>query len=119
MRVMMYRLVPRLPDGKGKRTAFAEQYWSGKPLNKICGRRYLELVSSDEDIFDFPPETALVDIVKWSQTTDYAAIFVNGKLVPVIGRDMPEAHKRELVRILSLYARGNKNWVKPCPEESL
>lgn len=119
MRVICYRLQPRLPDGKGKRTAFAEQYWSGKPLNKICGRRYLELVSSDGDIFDFPPEAALAGIVKWSQAAGYAAIFANGRLVPVIGGDAPEARKRELVRILSLYARGSKNWVKPCPEGSL
>lgn len=117
MRVICYRLQQRLPDGKGKRTAFAEQYWAGKPLNKICGRRYLELVSSDEDVFDFPPESTLAGIVKWGQATDYDAIFASGRLMPVIGRDMSEAHKRELVRIISLYERGNKNWVKPYPSE--
>lgn len=117
MRVICYRLQQRLPDGKGRRTAFAEQYWAGKPLNKICGRRYLELVSSDEDVFDFPPESTLAGIVKWGRAADYDAIFASGRLMPVIGRDMPEARKRELVRIISLYERGNKNWVKPCPSE--
>ena len=74
-------------------------------------------MSSDEDIFDFPPEAALAGIVIWGQAAGYDAVFASGRLVPVIGRDMPEARKRELVRILSLYARGNKNWVKPCPSE--
>lgn len=117
MRVIMYNLVPRLPSGEGRRTKFAEQYWSGVPLDKICGRRYMELVATDADVFEVDTTASLVAVLKWAATTEYDAVYFDNQLLPVVAPDTDDIRKRELLRIISLFNQGNLNWVHPNPKE--
>lgn len=117
MRIRLYNLVPRLPSGEGRRTKFAEQYWSGKPLDKICGRRYMELVSADSDVFEVDDMATLAEVLKWAASTEYDAVYFNGQLLPVIAPDANDVRKRELLRIISLFNQGNLNWIRPNPKE--
>lgn len=117
MLARFYFLQLREPDGSGRKWKSAEMIANGIPYKNIRGRRYYQLVSNPNDLYNVPEGWTRSDLIQWAPSR-YDAFYFEEQFTALIPHKGKKAHSRymETCRCIKAYMGDPAtHWIAPLP----